>query len=62
MHISLSELLVIFLVALVVIKPERLPDVATRLATFLKTFRILFLKLKKEFHASMMNGDSFKND
>jgi sec-independent protein translocase protein TatB len=48
MHISFSEILVILLVALLVIKPERLPEVATVLARWMKNVRNLLTKVKQE--------------
>lgn len=51
MNVSLSELLVILLIALLVIRPEQLPDVAFTLGRTLQSFRKLFAKVKEE-----MNG------
>jgi Sec-independent protein translocase protein TatA len=48
---SISEIIVILLVALLVIKPEQLPDVAITLGRFAKSLRSLFSKVKNE-----MNG------
>ncbi len=48
MHISLSEILVILLVALLVIKPERLPDAALTLGRWIKWFRMTAAKMKRE--------------
>lgn len=45
---SLMELLLIILVALVVIKPERLPEVAKNLGRWFKWFRLMSAKLKNE--------------
>jgi Sec-independent protein translocase protein TatA len=36
---SIAELLIIFLVALLVIKPERLPEIAYTLGRFLRSIR-----------------------
>ena len=51
MNFSISEIIVILLVALLVIKPEQLPDVAITLGRFAKSLRSLFGKVKSE-----MNG------
>ncbi len=51
MNFSLSEILVILLIALLVVKPEQLPDVALSLGKFVKTVRGMFAKVKDE-----MNG------
>lgn len=51
MNFSLSEIVVVLLIALLVIKPEQLPDVAMTLGRFAKTLRKLFSKVKDE-----MNG------
>lgn len=48
MHINFSEILLILLVALLVIKPEQLPDAAKKLGGWLKLIRQSVLKIKKE--------------
>lgn len=48
MNVSISELLVILLVALLVIKPEQLPEVAFALGRFAQSMRRLFTKVKGE--------------
>lgn len=48
MHISFSELLVILVVALLVIKPAQLPEVARSLARFIKWFRKTSTNIKQE--------------
>jgi len=50
-NISISELLVILLIALLVIRPEQLPEVAFTLGRFLQSIRKMFAKVKEE-----MNG------
>jgi Sec-independent protein translocase protein TatA len=50
-NFSISEIIVIILIALLVIKPEQLPDVAFTLGRFAKSFRRMFAKVKDE-----MNG------
>jgi len=46
MHVSFSEIVLILLVALLVIKPERLPEVATTLGQWLKGIRRLVSNFK----------------
>jgi len=48
MHISFSEILVILLVALLVIKPEQLPDAAKTLGRWIKWARQAAAKIKHE--------------
>jgi Sec-independent protein translocase protein TatA len=50
-NFSISEVVVILLIALLVIKPEQLPDVAFTLGRFAQTLRRMFAKVKDE-----MNG------
>ena len=49
MHIHFGELLVILLVALLVIKPEKLPRVAKKLASGVQWFRRTMNQLKDEY-------------
>ncbi|OGT37130.1 MAG: hypothetical protein A3F12_05380 [Gammaproteobacteria bacterium RIFCSPHIGHO2_12_FULL_38_14] len=51
MNFSISELLVIVLIALLVIKPDQLPDAAFTLGRLTKSIRRFFSKVKDE-----MNG------
>lgn len=51
MNFNISEIIVILLIALLVIKPEQLPDVAYTLGRFMQSIRRLFAKMKDE-----MNG------
>lgn len=51
MNFSISEIIVILLIALLVIKPEQLPDVAFTLGRFAQTLKLMLAKLKSE-----MNG------
>lgn len=53
MNFSISEIIVILLVALLVIKPEQLPDVAITLGRFAKSLRNLFAKVKDEMNGLM---------
>lgn len=51
MNFSISELIVVLLVALLVIKPEQLPDVAFSIGRFIQSIRRMVTKVKDE-----MNG------
>lgn len=51
MNFSISEIIVILLIALLVIKPEQLPDVAHSLGRFIQSVRHMISKVKNE-----MNG------
>jgi Sec-independent protein translocase protein TatA len=57
-NFSISEIIVILLIALLVIKPEQLPDVAHTLGRFFQSVRQMISKVKNE-----MNGfiDSVEN-
>ena len=57
MNFSLSEIIVILLIALLVVKPEQLPGVALTLGRFARTVRRMFDKVKDE-----MNGFVDKDD
>lgn len=48
MNISISEIIVVLLVALLVIKPEQLPDVAFKLGKWSKRLRDTMTKLRQE--------------
>lgn len=48
MNFSISEILLILLIALLVIKPEQLPDVARTLGRAARTIRGMFAKFKDE--------------
>lgn len=48
MNFSLSEILLVLLIALLVIKPEELPGVAHSLGKWLKSIRGMFDKVKDE--------------
>jgi Sec-independent protein translocase protein TatA len=52
-NFSISEIIVILLIALLVIKPEQLPDVAFTLGKFAKSLRGMFSKVKDEMHGLM---------
>lgn len=53
MNISISEIIVVLLIALLVIKPEQLPDLAQTLGSMAKSLRAFFTKLKKELHQAL---------
>lgn len=48
MHFSLSEILIILLVALIVIKPAHLPDAAKKLGHWFNWLRTTHAKIKTE--------------
>lgn len=50
MNISISEVFVVLLVALLVIKPEQIPELALTLGRFAKSIRRLFAKVKDEMN------------
>jgi len=56
-NFSISEILVILLVALLVIKPEQLPDVAFTLGRFAQTVRRILGKIKDEMNGLMDVSD-----
>lgn len=51
MGFSISEIILVLLIALLVIKPEQLPEVAATVGRLIKSIRHLFSKMKNE-----MNG------
>lgn len=57
MNFSISEIIVILLIALLVIKPEQLPDVAFTLGRFAQTMRRMFSKVKDEMNGLMDSVD-----
>lgn len=50
MDFSISEIVVVLLVALIVIKPDQLPDVAFTLGKFARTLRQMISKVKDEMN------------
>ena len=48
MSFSISELIVVLLIALLVIKPDQLPEVAFSLGKFAQSIRRMFTKVKEE--------------
>lgn len=53
MHISFSEILLVLLIALLVIKPDRLPGVATKLGQWIRNLQTLSAKIKNEIDKPM---------
>jgi Sec-independent protein translocase protein TatA len=54
-NFSISEILVVLLIALLVIKPEQLPDVARTLGKFAKSIRGIYQKIKSEMDSIVDN-------
>ena len=57
MNISMSEIIVILLIALLVIKPEQLPEVAYTIGRFADSIRRLFAKVKNEMNALLESAE-----
>ena len=57
MNFSISEILVVLLIALLVIKPEQMPEVAFTLGKFTRSLRRMFSKVKDEMNGFMDNVD-----
>lgn len=65
MNFSISEVIVILLIALLVIKPDQLPDVAFSIGRFTKSIRRMFGKVKDEMNGlidSVEKPDERKSD
>lgn len=62
MNFSISEMIVILLIALLVIKPEQLPDVAFSLGRFAQYVRRAFTKVKTEMNELMELPPPIKDD
>lgn len=58
MNVSISEIIVILLIALLVIKPEQLPDVAFSLGRFAQTIRRMFAKAQAEMNNLIESTDT----
>jgi Sec-independent protein translocase protein TatA len=56
MSISVSEIVVVLLVALLVIKPEKLPDVAFKCGQLLKWLRQTKAKLQQEIETPLVES------
>ena len=53
MSFSISEILVVLVIAVLVIKPEQMPDVAFSLGRFVSTIRRMFDKVKEDMTGIM---------
>lgn len=56
MNISVSELLVILLIGLLVIKPNQLPEVAYALGRLMQAVQRQIAKIKKEMDVFVQSG------
>jgi Sec-independent protein translocase protein TatA len=61
-NFSLSEILVVLLIALLVVKPEQLPEVASSLVRFIRSVRGVFAKVKNEMTGLMDDVDKTVSD
>lgn len=50
MNVSLSEILVVVLIALLVVRPEKMPEVARTAGRFARSIRRLLAKVKDEMN------------
>lgn len=50
MNISLSEIILILVIALLVIKPEQLPHAARNIGRFAKVIKNLFTQMKEQMN------------
>jgi Sec-independent protein translocase protein TatA len=57
MNVSVSELIVVLLIALLVIKPEQLPDVAYAVGRFVSSLRGMFARMKEEMNTLIEPGN-----
>ncbi|VVC76801.1 Sec-independent protein translocase protein TatB [Aquicella siphonis] len=57
MNFSISEIIVILLIALLVIKPEQLPEVAHTLGRFAQSIRRMFSRVKNEVNGFIDSVD-----
>lgn len=62
MNINLSEILLVLIVALVVIKPEQLPDVAFKLGRWSKQLRTGMNKLRRELDGTLTLPEKTESD
>ncbi len=62
MNFSISEILVVLLIALLVVKPAQLPEVAHTLGKFMKTIRGMFAKVKDEMNGFIDDVDKTTSD
>lgn len=57
MNVSISELIVVVLIAVLVIKPDQMPEVALTLGRFIKSIRRFFTKMKEEMTGLIESAD-----
>lgn len=57
MNISLSEIMLVLLIALLVIKPEQMPEVAQVLGRFVGSLRAMFAKIKTEVNGFIASAE-----
>lgn len=62
MNFSFSEILVVLLIALLVVKPAQLPEVANSLGRFIKSIRGVFAKVKDEMNGFIDDVDNTVSD
>lgn len=62
MNFSISEILLVLLIALLVVKPEQLPDVARTLGRLVRTVRGVFAKVKDEMDGLIDTAEKTVND
>lgn len=62
MNFSFSEILVVLLIALLVVKPAQLPEVANSLGRFIKSIRGVFAKVKDEMNGFIDDVDKTVSD
>ncbi len=62
MNISLSEILLVLIVALVVIKPEQLPGVAFKIGRFAQQFRKGMTQLRRELDGTVISKEIESRD
>lgn len=62
MNFSISEILVVLLIALIVVKPAQLPDVAHSLGKLIKSIRGVFAKVKDEMNGFIDDVDKSTSD
>lgn len=57
MNISLSEIMLVLLIALLVIKPEQMPEVAQMLGRLVGSLRSMFAKVKTEVNGFITSAE-----
>lgn len=62
MNFSISEILLVLLIALLVVKPEQLPDVARTVGRLVRTVRGVFAKVKEEMDGLIDPVEKSVND